>query len=555
MALDIIGMTEDKFENFGDRLSQWVSSQGFWFQVRYSMSGKGMQGRLMFHLVNIGFRVLVFLLIAAIFVWIYLERRTGTAHFLTGFKESLTEGISASELEMRGLQRLQGQMELSRIAAEGNNGTFFSSLEARNVRCKMGLIDGLIGVWRPGVIAIAKLDLDLRAGADDAESAASMARVFFSDPKKVEIRSFDIAEANLRWGYSDRTQGSIESTKIKMQRVGDSWRLILKGGYLSQNWLSRVEVVELVVLCTPEEIIFEKADLRQGKGSIDLAGLRIKTGERPTVEGVAKIRSIPIENLAPVSTHSYVDGTISGDFTIFGSTNSRDGIGFEGQVLLDGKDTVSLREKIHLLKALSVVDYSRNYHRIDFREGSFQLRVAGGGLELSEVNLKAEDLFTLEGVMRVRLPTQKEIDDTIAKGGDGIGDALADAEDDAFVSRSLAQKNASDITLKRAAMESERDKSGNSREDGLSLFDRLKANYELRRLQQQASDRMSRMLRYEGSFRISIPSDSFEGSSRLQSEFPVDASTGRVPINVPVYGEIYDITLKQAESIYEWRKN
>jgi hypothetical protein len=63
------------------------------------------------------------------------------------------------------------------------------------------------------------------------------------------------------------------------------------------------------------------------------------------------------------------------------------------------------------------------------------------------------------------------------------------------------------------------------------------------------------MLRYEGSFRISIPSDSFEGSRRLQSEFPVDASTGRVPINVPVYGEIYDITLKQAESIYEWRKN
>ena len=48
----------------------------------------------------------------------------------------------------------------------------------------------------------------------------------------------------------------------------------------------------------------------------------------------------------------------------------------------------------------------------------------------------------------------------------------ADAEDDAFVSRSLAQKNASDITLKRAAMESERDKSGNSREDGLSLFAR-----------------------------------------------------------------------------------
>lgn len=548
-------MTDDKFENFGNRLSQWVSSQGFWFQVRYSMSGKGMKGRLMFHLMSMGFRFLVFLLVAVIFVWIYLERRTGTAHFLRGFKENLTEGISASELEMRGLQRLQGQMELSRIAAEGKTGTFFSSLEARNIRCKMGLVDGLIGVWRPGVIAIAKLDLDLRAGADDAESAANMARVFFSDPEKIEIRSFDIAEANIRWGYSERTQGSIESTKIKMQRVGDSWRLILKGGYLSQNWLNRVEVLELVVLCTPKEILFEKADLRQGEGTIDLAGLRIKTGERPTIEGVAKIRSIPIEKLAPVSIRNYVDGTISGDFSVFGSTNSRDGIGFEGQVLLDGKDTISLRERIPLLKALSVVDYSRNYHRVDFREGSLQLRVAGGGLEVNEANLKAEDLFTLEGDIKVRLPTQKEIDDAIAKGGEGVGDALTGTDDDAFVSRALAQKNVNDITLKRAAMESERDKNGATREEALSLFDRLKANYELRRLQQQASERMSRMLRYEGSFRISIPSDAFEGSIRLQSEFPVDASTGRVPINVPVFGDIYEITLKQAESIYEKRKN
>jgi hypothetical protein len=393
-------MTDNNFDTFGDRLSQWVSSQGFWFQVRYSMSGKGMQGRLGFHLLSLGFRLLIFLLIVALFAWIYLERRTKTEHFLTGFKESFTKGIAAKELELRGLQRLQGQMELSRIAAEGDNQTFFSSFEARSIRCKMGLLDGLVGVWRPGVIAIAKLDLDLRAGADDAESATNMSRLFFSDPKKIEIRSFDIADANLRWGYSERTYGSIESTKIKIQRDGDAWRMVFKGGYMSQNWLNRVEVVEMVVLCTPEEILFEKADLKQGDGSIDLAGLRIKTGERPEVEGIAKIRSVAISNLAPASTRDYIDGTISGDFRVFGSTNSSEGIGFEGQVLMDGKDSVSIRERIHLLKALSVVDYSRNYHRVDFREGSFQLRVFGGGLELSEVNLKAEDLFTLEGAVR-----------------------------------------------------------------------------------------------------------------------------------------------------------
>ena len=167
MAADKFGMNENNIETFDERLSQWVSSQGFWFQVRYSMSGKGMRGKLMFLLVNLGFKFSIFLLIAVIFGWIYLEGRTRSASFLTGFKESLTEGFSATEVEIRGLQRLQGQMELSRFAAEGDNRTFFSALEARNIRCKMGLLDGLVGVWRPGIIAIAKLDVEgvfLRSG-------------------------------------------------------------------------------------------------------------------------------------------------------------------------------------------------------------------------------------------------------------------------------------------------------------------------------------------------------------------------------------------------------
>lgn len=545
-------MIGQKLESFDERLSQWVSSQGFWFQVRYSMSGKGMQGRLMFHLFNIFFRLLVFLLICAIGVWVYLEKRTESARFVMGFKKSLTEAVAASEVEMRGFQRLQGQMELSRFAAEGDNRTFFTALEARNIRCKMGLLDGLVGVWRPGIIAISRLDIDLRAGADDADSAAMMSKVFFSDPAKVEIRSFDIADANIRWGYSERTQGAIESTAVKMQRVGNTWRMILKGGYLSQNWIDRVEVIEMVVVCTPEEIFFEKADLKQGEGTIDLTGMRIKTGERPELDGVAKIRRIAIENITPPSTRNYLEGTISGDFRVFGSTNSPDGIGFEGQVLLDGKDVISLRERIHLLKALSVVDYSRNYHRVDFREGSFQLRTIGGGLELGEVKLKADDLFTLEGSMRVRLPTQKEIDDAIAKG-EGDSSLFSDGISDAFVSKSLAQKTGADITLRRAALALDKSARGAMRDESLSLFDRLGSNAEMRRLQQQASERMSRMLRYEGSFRITIPSDAFERAARLQLEYPLDASIGRVPIIVPVQGYLYEVTLKQAEDIYEWR--
>ena len=546
-------MITQKLDTFDERLSQWVSSQGFWFQVRYSMSGKGMKGRLMFHLVNLMFRFLFFLLICAAGLWIYLEKRTESATFMRDFRESLKTGLAASEVEMRGFQRLQGQMELSRFAAEGGSDTFYSTLEARNIRCKMGLLDGLVGIWRPGIVAVSKLDMDLRAGADDAESAAKIAKAFFANPQKVELRSFDIAEANLRWGYSERTQGSIDSTSIKMQRVNDVWRLILKGGYLSQNWLNRVEIVEMIVVCSPEEIFFEKAILKQGGGSIDMTGLRVVTGERPKIEGVLKIQNIGIDQIIPPATRNYIEGTLSGDFKVFGSTNSPEGIGFEGQVLLDGKDTITLRDKVHLLKALSVVDYSRNYHRVDFREGGFQLRTINGGLELSEVNMKCEELLTLEGSMKVRLPTQKEIDEMVAKSDSSSGSVIFDSEDDAFISKSVAQKEA-DITLKKAAEEASKKWSeGGERGEGASLFDRLSSNNELRQLRNQASERMSRMLRYEGMFRITLPKDAFERAARLQREYPVDSAIERVPIMVPVIGNLYDVTLKQAEDVYQWR--
>ena len=54
------------------------------------------------------------------------------------------------------------------------------------------------------------------------------------------------------------------------------------------------------------------------------------------------------------------------------------------------------------------------------------------------------------------------------------------------------------FTLKRAAQEARRLKEGTQSAESLSLFDRLDLSIEMRRLQSQAAERMSRMLRYEG---------------------------------------------------------
>ena len=67
-------MESEQSQNFNERLSQWVANQGFWFQIRYSMTGSGTKGTAMFHLLRMGFRLLLFLIVAAIGTWVYLVR-------------------------------------------------------------------------------------------------------------------------------------------------------------------------------------------------------------------------------------------------------------------------------------------------------------------------------------------------------------------------------------------------------------------------------------------------------------------------------------------------
>lgn len=546
-------MESEQTQNFNERLSQWVANQGFWFQIRYSMSTSGMKGRAMFHILRLGFRLAVFLLLVAVGLWVYLLKRPSSQKFSAEYKEKMQSALSAKEFEMVGLQPTHGQLELGRLAAQGGSGTFFESLEARNIVFKMGVLDGLIGTWKPGTIAISRLEIDIRAGTDDAEDAAKLGESIFRKSQNVEVDSFEVADATLRWGYSERTRGAIESSALRVQRTESGWRLQFKGGTFEQNWLKRLEIVELVVLAESDGIVFETAELKRQNGMVEFPGLKVSGGERPEVNGTVKIRHMSMGEIIPPALRPFIEGSISGDFKVSGSTNSSDGLAFEGQVVMTDPDYVTIRERFHLLEALSVVDYSRNYHRVDFREGSFQMRSQRGGLQLTDIDLKAEDLMTLQGDVSVRLPTQEEIEASITRQSEAGGSAIY-ANDDELTETMDLPSNQSDFTLKRAAQEARRIQEGDQSLDSLSLFDRLGMGIEMRRLQTQASDRTSRMLRYEGALRISIPPDAFERAPRLLISNPPDPVTGRIMLNVPLSGHVYELTLKQAEDLYQQGK-
>lgn len=565
-------MESEHLQNFNDRLSQWVSSQGFWFQLRYSLSGSGSGGNVVFQLMKLGARVLVFLLVVALGLAVYLTRRTGTEGFSEKVKVSLKTALNASEIEMRGLSHVRGDLGINGLAAKGENGTFFSALEARNIRCRMSVLDGLMGKWDPGTISISRLNLDLQAGADDADAARKLADSLFNEIGAVKLGTVEVADATLNWGYGksiapksldlanpspqlmegyefEHTKGSISHSFMRIQHLGESLRLSFRGGKFSQNWLRNLDIVDMEVVCDRNGIRFERAIFRRLQGTVDFSGLSVVGGERPLISGTAAIRNLSLGAVLPPSARSFLEGTLSGDFGVSGSTNSSEGIVFEGDVAINTPDMISLRQQLHLLKALSVVDFSRNYHRIDFREGSFHMKTSSGGLELTDVHLKSDDPITLDGSVSVRLPSYEEMVDYQEKGG-SVGSVPMFDSGDADL-EALEMSNEDDFNLRRAAEETSRADDKTAKLEGGSLFGQLDDGMNIRRFSDQTSENLTRTLRYHGKFTIGLPADAFERAPKLAERFPLDPAARRIPVDVPLEGTIYEITVKQAEQIYQ----
>ena len=543
-------MQTEQQEQFNVRLSRWIADQGFWFQLRHSFDSTRTAGGLMYNLFQLSFRVFVFLLILSLGGVYYLIKRTDGDSFRTDLRESISHALGAEELAMRGARRVQGNLEISRLASEGTPATFFEYFEIRNLTCQMSIIDGLVGQWDPGTISIHRLETQLRAGTDSPEDSAKIGEVIFQEFNDVLIRNIDIANASIGWGYSERTRGRIDNTSVQLRRIGNSWRITMRGGEFSQNWLRNLEVREIVAVCTPDGILFEKADLRQGSGTVDFAGLRVSAGDRPDLRGTVKIRGIAFDQILPSAARNFLEGRISGDFTVGGSTNSSDGVSYSGVVHLDGFTRVTIRDRIHLLRALSVVDLYNNYRRLDFTDGSFRLTTQGGSMRISDINLTAGELATMEGEFVARQPNAQELEEMLARGGGSSSDIydFTDGDEESLLNVDELERQ---FTLRQAASAAQRAQDGGGGEEEQRLFDRVGVSYEARLFAEQQAARLSRMLIYEGEVTLGLLPNAFERTDTLQNQFPAEPISRRIPVRVPLFGPLHELTLDQAESIYE----
>ncbi|MEK7950250.1 hypothetical protein [Luteolibacter soli] len=531
-------MEADQTQSFNQKLSQWIASQGFWFQLRHSMSGGGGWAMTFNHLTRLAFKILIALLVAAAVFGMWLIKRVDSAHFVTSLNNGLAKGLSASEAQIVELRRTQGDAQIRRIVVEGGDKSYFRSLDAGNIRFKMPLMAGLAGQWKAGTLQAKWLEMEVKGGADSADQAKVLGDSVFRDWEAFDFSSVEVDESSIRWGYSQRTAGRIEKSRMIATRSPDGWHLVFTGGRFSQNWLRDLAIESLTVELSRSGIHIKDGKFKCGEGTVAFRDLAVAGGEKPQVSGKVEFTKVALSSLLPEAATRIVEGTISGELGASGSTNTVDGIQFEGDLTLTEGSMISLREeRIELFKSLALADRFHSYRKIDFNRGSFHVKTGGGSMKLTSVDLMASDLMTMQGRMDVRYPTDQEL-----SGPEGTNLPAKFAP--VFDPKATTENNkGDDLSLSKAG------KASSANGKGTEIFDRRAQERLNDQLRQEDMIRRSQSLRCSGGVRISIPGDAFDRNLTLRETFPVDPGSGRIALDVPLDGTLFELTRRQADEI------
>ncbi len=526
---------------FNEKLSQWISSQGFWFQMRYSLSGSS-RGKALFHFMWLGFRLFLLLLVIAGVGLFYLYKRISRPEFAKNLSVAMNHGLAATETEVGGISRNMRELMISRIVSLGGKNSFYNSLEVKDIEFEMKLWNGLQGRWDAREVAAEKLELELRAGSDDEASSKKFAETFFGKSEKVIFNSLTVKDASIYWGYSARTYGAIENSNLTAQRLQDGWKLEFNGGTFSQNWLRKLEIVNLTVLCDREALVFQKAQLKKGEATIDFSGLKVIGGARPVIDGIAQMRGLDLEHLLTEKQAATLTGRLSGDVKVSGSTNSAEGVQMAGKIMLDSENSIILTgEGVPLLKALGVVDSNRNYRRIPFTDGSLELKTSNGILELNDIQVKSPIEYDKAGVevghaltLNGQITARQAKPDELAIEGIEVGVSGNDFA--SLVGLQNQKKDPSSAKKKQPGS------------DALTV--RVVEALRSFRESGEANDSLADTMIYEGNLKLSLLPDAFARSPELAKKYLTDKNK-RIVLPVPLSGMLKKITSRQADEIYE----
>ena len=515
---------QQRLNEYQSKVSDWIGRQGVLFQFRYARTvGAVTLGR---HLSGLTLKLVLFLVVAGVCGFFVLNRHFDSPGYGEKVAGQVANALGAGEIEVTGFSRNFGKGDFQFLELKGGEESFFYEAKFEKLRGDFSLLTGVTDSWRPSAISIKKADLRLKAGGSEDEMKLGFSSIIES-LKGQGISQIKIEDCSFSWGYSKLTFGMVRNSDFRAVLHDGIWEVELSGGTFQQNWLGPLAIKSADLKVGMGGIKIESLNLESNGGEADLKGSISGPVNMPTFDLAGGFNSLPIEKLIKingVSTREYIEGRISGDLKIGGSSNRQ--VELSGQVKLDEKDSVTIRERWSLLRALSILDNERTYLRIDFNQGGFAFSTGGGGLEVSEINLNAGNKARLLGSFKTRLPTQAEAAETL-----GI---------------KLTNNFSLDYTDSSAAQELENDRMRiDSRDDELGFgvdiersiddgeLEVPKAQLSVKELEALRMRQEMEVHRILGDLKLAVPASSFNSSKALLEIYPKDELGWRwIPIEL-----------------------
>ena len=526
-------------------MSHWVARQGLFFQLRYASAVKGAESTVFGALMRLVFRLALLVLLLLLGFWLFLVMRVDFGWFRDDLGENISGALRADSVMVGSVKRERGEVVLPKVSLEGGEQSFFYDAELRDVRTRMGLLDGVMRDWDGEVIFIRDLVLSLKSGADTDERASAAYEALFRKPGKFSFKTIEVETATLNWGYSEMHRGGIEGARLKASRRQDGgWNLVFTGGTFSQNWLKRFSIERIEAVATEDRLEFVEMRLSKDGGTVELSGLVKKGGARPEFEGSGRLVGLPIWAVVDGDYREFIDGQISGEISFGGSTNSQDGFSTEIEVQLEGGDYIMLEDRFPLFRAISAIDRLRSYKKVRFSGGSFRMKTGGDRLELSEVALRAQELMRLEGDLVVRLPTTEEIEAQMEPAEEATVGETGEEEPDV--------EEEKDLTLAELARMAELLKGKEDPQSpGGGVLQRGRGGAQaVDDLKMAEAMRVKEEYYLEGLMRIGITADVFDRSPELNANYPVDSATDLRWLDLKIKGQIFTVGADLANRIY-----
>lgn len=548
-------MDLDSTKVFNDRLAQWVAKQGFWFQLRYSMAGGG-AAVMMYHIMRMILKLAIFFIILAAFAIAYLVKRTDQQAFDKQLKNDIVAWLGASDGKMRSFDRIQNKATIRYLALDGGTKSLFDRCEATGITFRMGLLDGIFGTWNANQISVDRLSLSVKAGAESQEEADALSAAIRKKFDQLKFQAIECKNTRISWGYSARTMGQIDQSRLTAIRDDQGWQLRFKGGTFSQNWLQNLEIKELTLRLTQSELIVEKGEFvvsgdpntiaTEGvEGRVYFQSVVVKGGLRPKLTGKITLENVPLTPLLQQNYQAFVEGVVSGELELGGSTNSTDGVTLAGRISLKEGDGIFLRNRIPLLSSLSILSPSGSYRKVNLTQGSFLIKTGAGKMAIDNIQLLAVGQMEMKGNFVARPATSEEIDDMLTQNA--ISSEVAESSTDELA----VQGAADEMTIGKAAQILGGSDQASMGFEGKLVDNSLPFQAELneKQMQMRLAEKLALTAMYEGELYLTLPVAAFPSDELTIKKLPRATDSPVIFLECPLRGNLNQLTLAQAEAL------